>query len=99
MALANKRAGDILIGVEDNGDILGVSDRDLAGIEKRITGLAHEFCTPPIVYTTERAVVKTRHVMVVHVNEGSRKPYFLKDKGPYRRMRGHDFIMTPAELV
>ena len=31
IAFANKRGGDILIGVEDNGDILGVSDRDLAG--------------------------------------------------------------------
>jgi len=99
IAFANKRGGDILIGVEDNGDILGVSDRDLAGIEKRITGLAHEFCTPPTVYTTERAVVKTRHVVVVHVNEGSAKPYFLKDKGPYIRREGHDFIMTRDEIV
>jgi hypothetical protein len=97
VAFANKKGGDILIGVEDNGDILGVSDKDLAGIEKRIAGLAHEFCNPAISYNTERAIVETRHVVVVHINEGSTKPYWLKDKGPYIRRESDDWIMTRDE--
>jgi len=99
VAFANWRGGDILIGVKDNGDILGLPDRDLADIEKRIAGLAHEFCTPAIAYNVERAIVKTSHVVAVHVNEGSTKPYWVKDKGPYVRRESHDFIMTRDEMI
>jgi len=98
VAFANWKGGDILIGVEDNGDILGVIDRDLAGIEARITGLTNEYCTPPISYSVERATIKERHVVVVRVNEGSAKPYWLKNKGPYIRRDDTDRIMTRDEV-
>src|SRR3989442_8332170 len=98
VAFANWKGGDILIGVEDNGDILGVIDRDLAGIEARITGLTNEYCTPPISYSVERATIKERHVVVVRVNEGSAKPYWLKNKVPYIRIDDTDRIMTRDEV-
>jgi predicted HTH transcriptional regulator len=98
VAFANKRGGEILIGVQDNGDVLGVTDKDLAGTEEKITGLSVEFCTPPISYAVERASVKTRHVVVVRVNEGSAKPYWLKDKWPYIRRDDTDRIMTRDEV-
>lgn len=76
IALANTHGGRILLGVDDNGSILGVED---AAEEAFLLHQAAEtHCQPPVTYSTERIVIAPRRdVVLVHVPESTDKPHCL----------------------
>ena len=82
IAFANTRGGRILLGVSDDGTLMGVGDAVEEEFLLRVA--TQRFCQPPIEYTTERVVIEPRcDVIVVHVAESNRKPHHLA--GPSTR--------------
>ncbi len=76
IALANTQGGRILLGVGDDGQIVGVDDatEEEFVLRRALAGR----CRPPVEYTTERIpVAPRRDVILVHVPESSRKPHVL----------------------
>lgn len=67
VALANSAGGKILLGVSDNGKIVGV--RDSNDLRAKIQDLARN-CDPPIKVLVE----PVGKVLVVHVRESENKP-------------------------
>ncbi len=76
-AFANNRGGKLLIGVKDNGTLIGC---DIEEEMYMIHEAAEHFCEPPVdvdftVYETD----DLRSIVVATVNNSLRKPHFAQD--------------------
>lgn len=74
VAFANSAGGLILIGVADSGAIEGVSSDELRRLNQLIANTASNHVKNPINPITEN-VVDGKLVVVIHIAEGSDKPY------------------------
>lgn len=78
IALANTWGGTILIGIEDDGSILGVKDSEEELFDLRIAFNDH--CDPPIPLAFEIVPVsRKRDVIVVTVAQSDKKPHAFVD--------------------
>lgn len=76
VAFANSGGGRLLIGVEDNGNIVGVRDSEEEEFSLR-TALGMN-CRPSVRWLTERiAVTSKRDVIMVTVPDSPKKPHFI----------------------
>lgn len=78
IALANTDGGRILLGVDDNGTVVGVDDA--AEEEFVLRQAVRNHCRPEVEYATERVITDARRdVIVVSVPESATKPHRLHD--------------------
>lgn len=78
IAFANSRGGHVLLGVDDDGSILGV--RDASEEEFAMQEALSLHCAPPIAIRAERVPIsRKRDVIVVEVPQSDDKPHFLVD--------------------
>lgn len=77
VAFANGKGGRLLIGVTDDGKIVGVKSED----EEKfmITRSAHQFCKPAIEPKFEEVYVDDKVVLVVSVDKSDTKPHYALD--------------------
>jgi len=76
IAFANTHGGQLLLGVDDNGAILGV--RDANEEEFALDEALKMHCEPPVAIRIEKiAVTNNREVLVVQVPESEAKPHYL----------------------
>jgi predicted HTH transcriptional regulator len=77
VAFANTDGGRLLIGVKDNGKIIGVeSDEEIFMIELA----AEKFCDPPVKVELETWEVDNKIVLEVFVPKSEHKPHYAKDE-------------------
>ena len=77
VAFSNSRGGTILIGVADDGTMVGLSAQDVRRLNQLIGNAATQGVRSPISPRTENVSVgNQRSVIVVTVPEGLDKPYF-----------------------
>lgn len=81
IAFANTNGGKIYIGVDDNGNIIGIDNID--DNLQSLTGMINEGIKPSLI---ERTQIKTekydnKDVIIVDIQSGPNKPYYLADKG------------------
>jgi hypothetical protein len=95
VAFLNTNKGIILIGVDDNGDIVG-SRKTTNDIEKMV----HDCCEPPPKGIKIGGMkIGGEIIIVVEVPEGDNKPYQSKaDKNFYVRHSANDMRMERSEL-
>ncbi|MFA5669774.1 MAG: ATP-binding protein [Balneolaceae bacterium] len=77
-ALANSKGGKILIGVSDNGVMLGVES--FLEEEFWLNMAAKEVCVPEIDFTMELLHLGPKDIMIVDVPEAENKPVYVKTK-------------------
>jgi hypothetical protein len=102
VSFANLHGGKILIGVENNGSINGVPESQLPKIDDIITSISHSHCDPFVPHALKVVPINNTQVVVVQIDEGADKPYWLKIKGPMIRTGPHhegarDRLMTRQE--
>ncbi len=95
VSFANTIGGRILLGVSDNGEIVGIVDTNVG---ERVKSWITEFCDPPIEVEYRVAYLQERNIGIIDVPEGENKPYLLKDKGPYVRRGSTDRSAKRSEL-
>ena len=80
IAFANTAGGDLYIGLDDDGSVVGVND--VSQLEERLASTVRDTISPSLVsfVTTERIEIEGKTVLRVHVDEGSMKPYSLDAK-------------------
>ena len=81
VAFANSNDGNIYIGVDDDGTVVGLKnpEKDLEAISGMIReGIKSDLTLNTRIYIEQ---IEGKDVVVVSVKEGSNKPYYLSDKG------------------
>lgn len=78
VSFANTRGGTLLIGVQDDGTVVGIDPEE----EKHTLELAAGFyCAPPLSLSYEEVEVDGHTILRVSVPDSSQKPHFAKVKG------------------
>jgi predicted HTH transcriptional regulator len=82
-AFANTKGGTLLIGVEDNGEIIGVESYHEE--EFWLNQAARDECIPEITINIELVNTGERDVLLIKVPEAEKKPIYVKGK-KYRQV-------------
>ena len=82
-AFANSGGGRLLIGVNDSGQLIGC---ELEKLADKFTDIVHAHCDPAPPFSTALVTIRDTNIVVVGVEEGDNKPYFVKDQGIYVRV-------------
>jgi predicted HTH transcriptional regulator len=76
-AFANSEGGKILIGVRDNGSIVGIrSDEEIYMVDTA----AQLFCRPGIDYKIKQHMAGGKTIVEVEVAKGNKRPYQVRDE-------------------
>lgn len=80
VAFANTAGGDIFIGVDDDGTVVGLED--VGAIEEKVSSAVRDNISPSLIglLSTERMTDGNVTVLRVHVDVGDMKPYCLDPK-------------------
>lgn len=78
IAFANTDGGVIYVGIDDQGNVVGLEDTD--GSYTRLTNGVRDAIQPDVTMFV-RYVLQDDGVIRIEVSEGSYKPYYLKGKG------------------
>jgi ATP-dependent DNA helicase RecG len=77
VALANRQGGVVLIGVDDDHTVYGVTLQP--GYEEWIANVGAQTIDPPLPLTCEVGNVQEKTVLVVHVPRGLHKPHCVRE--------------------
>ncbi len=76
VAFSNFKGGIVILGIGDNGEILGIKRTN---IEEWVMNIATTLVNPSIVPFYEELLVEGKRVAVIKVDMGAAKPYALKE--------------------
>jgi ATP-dependent DNA helicase RecG len=96
VAFANSDGGTILIGVDDYGNIKGVSD---TLIEEKIMNICRNNCIPNITPGFESINIDGKTIAIVTLHKGLNKPYYTTDHKYYIRVGTTKRIASREELL
>jgi predicted HTH transcriptional regulator len=77
IAFANTKGGYLIIGVDDDKDIVGVESEKAEA--ELIQDAAINFCEPPLNFKIDYVEVKGKEVVVVEIFESENKPHRIQD--------------------
>lgn len=95
VAMANRKGGRILLGVDKEAVIVGFTSEKP---EETLRNILREYCDPPLEPTVELVPYGDKLVLAITVAEGTDKPYCVKEKGPYIRSGSTNRVATRYEL-
>lgn len=103
VAFSNTKGGTLFIGVDDDGSIVGIDNPDSVSLD--LIHMLTDAIRPDITMTsyTSHVVIDEKDIIKVDVQEGSSKPYYLREKGlcpegVYIR-KGPSSIPAPESLI
>ena len=109
VAFSNRKGGKIIIGVDDQGNIIGLTADDIRRINELLSNSSTNMVRPSINPETENVSVGGNLVMVVTVPEGISKPYsdnkgvfWVKSGADKRRVTSREEVqrmLQSADLV
>lgn len=81
MAFANTNGGTIYVGVQDNGEIVGLDNADF--VMQQISNSLRDSIRPDVTMFTNIELLQEDNMYFVKltVSQGTKKPYYLSDKG------------------
>ena len=95
-AFANARGGVILIGVEDNGGIVGIDRESLDGVEKTVVEICQDSIDPPVHIVTEKLRIDEENLIKIDV---SRTPFVHRSANGYFIRQGSTKREMTAEQL
>jgi len=75
VAFSNARGGRLIIGVSDQGEVVGLSSEEIRRLNQLISNAATDLVRPPVSPLNEIESIDGALVMVVAIAEGISKPY------------------------
>jgi len=96
VAFANTEGGNLIIGVSDDGEIIGVTDLDRE--MQRIDNICANNCEPTIYSTIEKLIIDDKKILIVKIPKGPQRPYRTNRGVHYIRTASGKRIASPGEL-
>jgi len=96
VAFANTNGGVILVGVKDDGSIVGYKESS-DSTRERVERMIAEKCDPPVPFGIERVNVG-EEITVIKISKGDKKIYAVNNGGIYVRRNSSDRFIKPSEL-
>jgi ATP-dependent DNA helicase RecG len=97
VCFANSDGGQIVVGVTDAGEVVGVADVD--SLLLKVDDVAFQRCRPPVTVVPETVVVDGAVVVVLHVPQGDQRPYATGDGRYYVRSGARCRSASREELL
>jgi len=94
-AFANTNGGRILMGVDDNGRIVGFSTNKG---KETIANILRDYSEPNLEFSYVEVIVQGNSVVVITIPAGKNKPYVVRNKGVYVRSGATKRAATRYEL-
>ena len=92
-AILNDRGGDIVIGVDNNKEVIGVSEMDMDVLSKALANRIH----PSAPIDIHNIDYEGKTVLLVSVWEGAQKPYHCDGK-IYQKVGGEIVVANPESI-
>lgn len=80
VAFSNGAGGKLIIGIKDDGQVIGISDEDVFELPDKISNIVYDGCYPTIIPEIYTEAIGDKVVLVVEFYPGNLKPYYLKSK-------------------
>jgi len=80
IAFANGAGGDIIIGVDKEGDVVGIPQDEIFELQDKVSNIVYDSCSPVIIPKLFFEKINDKLVLVIRVFSGSLKPYYLKSE-------------------
>ncbi len=97
VSFANTEGGQLIIGVNDTGDITGIENLDEA--MRIIDDLSYNRCEPPVTVLQERMEADNKIILIVNVPKGSNRPYRTESGHYYIRSGNRSRQASREELL
>jgi ATP-dependent DNA helicase RecG len=102
VGFCNQYGGKIIIGVDNDGTIVGLSDDEIQNVMEYAEKSIFESTAPPIIPLIYSQVIGGKTVLIIEVFPGMNKPYYVKsetlDKGTYVRL-GRSTLRATADMI
>lgn len=79
-AFSNSNGGNILVGVSDDGEIIGLSIEDIKKLNQWVSNACSHKIDPQVSVTTQNIKYMDKIVIVINVPIGTNKPYMANGK-------------------
>lgn len=96
IAFANSEGGTIFLGVNDDGEIVGVTERN---VEEKIINICRNNCIPNVIPKVSEVVIYNRKIVIISIAKGSDKPYYTSEHNYYIRVGTTKRIASKEELL
>ena len=103
VAFANTQGGKLIVGIDDKThQVVGVENEILFQLMDGIANAVSDSCMPQIIPDIEPQTVDGKTIIVVSVEAGKNRPYYLKskgkDNGTYIRVAGTSRLAFPEKI-
>lgn len=96
VAFANTEGGNLIVGVSDEGEIIGVTNLDKE--MQRIDNICANNCEPTVYTTIEKLGIDDKKILIVKIPKGTQRPYRTNRGIHYIRTASGKRIASPGEL-
>lgn len=83
IAFSNSQGGNLIIGVEDDGVVIGIDEDSVVKFEEIISNTIYDSCSPnimPEIYSTR---FENKTLLVMHFYPSSQRPHYIKSLGKH----------------
>ncbi len=102
IGFCNQNGGKLIVGISDNGNIVGISPDDAAEAVESLGQSIFESSIPPILPLVYTQTINDLTLLIIEVSSGTNKPYYRKseglEKGTYIRL-GSVTLRATSDII
>lgn len=102
VGFCNRFGGKLIIGIANNGEIIGVEERDAEEHMEYLDKMIYDSSAPPIIPLVHTQRINDKIILLIEVSSGMNKPYYIKslgmEKGVFIRL-GRSTMRANADMI